>query len=51
VRIRDAPRHLTSQGVYNGGKRPFGVDIVSDGDAEAIAAGSMVVTTATGIAA
>jgi putative DNA-invertase from lambdoid prophage Rac len=31
-RIRDARRHLTSQGSYNGGKRPFGVDIVLDGD-------------------
>ena len=25
-------RHLTSQGIYNGGKRPFGVDIVQDGE-------------------
>ena len=31
-RIRDARRHLTSQGIYNGGKRPFGVDIVLDGE-------------------
>ena len=31
-RIRDARRHLTSQGIYNGGKRPFGVDIVQDGE-------------------
>jgi DNA invertase Pin-like site-specific DNA recombinase len=27
-RIRDVKRHLASQGVYNGGKRPFGYDIV-----------------------
>ena len=31
-RIRDARRHLTAQGIYNGGKRPFGVDIVQDGE-------------------
>jgi putative DNA-invertase from lambdoid prophage Rac len=31
-RIRDAKRHLTAQGVYSGGKRPFGYDIVLDGD-------------------
>jgi DNA invertase Pin-like site-specific DNA recombinase len=31
-RIRDAKRHLTSQGVFSGGKRPFGLDIVMDGD-------------------
>ena len=31
-RIRDAKRHLASQGIYNGGKRPFGVDIVQDGE-------------------
>jgi putative DNA-invertase from lambdoid prophage Rac len=31
-RIRDAKRHLTSQGIFSGGKRPFGYDIVSDGD-------------------
>jgi putative DNA-invertase from lambdoid prophage Rac len=30
-RIRDAKRHLTSQGIFSGGKRPFGYDIVSDG--------------------
>ena len=29
-RIRDVKRHLASQGVYNGGKRPFGFD-VADG--------------------
>jgi putative DNA-invertase from lambdoid prophage Rac len=33
-RIRDGKRHLTSQGVFNGG-RPFGVDIVMDGDCPA----------------
>ena len=27
-RIRDAKRHLASQGVYGGGKRPFGWDVV-----------------------
>ncbi len=27
-RIRDAKRHLASKGVYGGGKRPFGWDIV-----------------------
>jgi DNA invertase Pin-like site-specific DNA recombinase len=31
-RIRDAKRHLTAQGVFSGGKRPFGSDIVEDGD-------------------
>jgi putative DNA-invertase from lambdoid prophage Rac len=31
-RIRDAKRHLTSRGVYSGGKRPFGYDIVGDGE-------------------
>jgi putative DNA-invertase from lambdoid prophage Rac len=31
-RIRDAKRHLTSQGVFSGGKRPFGYDIVLDGE-------------------
>lgn len=29
-RIRDVKRHLASQGVYGGGKRPFGWDIVGD---------------------
>jgi DNA invertase Pin-like site-specific DNA recombinase len=28
-RIRDVKRHLASQGVYGGGKRPFGYDIVN----------------------
>jgi putative DNA-invertase from lambdoid prophage Rac len=27
-RIRDVKRHLASQGVYGGGKRPFGLDVV-----------------------
>jgi putative DNA-invertase from lambdoid prophage Rac len=36
-RIRDAKRHLTSQGVFSGGKRPFGYDIVQDGDVQRIA--------------
>jgi putative DNA-invertase from lambdoid prophage Rac len=31
-RIRDAKRHLASQGIFSGGKRPFGFDIVLDGD-------------------
>jgi hypothetical protein len=26
------PVNLTAQGIYNGGKRPFGVDIVLDGE-------------------
>jgi DNA invertase Pin-like site-specific DNA recombinase len=29
-RIRDVKRHLASQGVYGGGKRPFGFDVVND---------------------
>ena len=33
-RIRDAKRHLTSQGVFSGGSRPFGYDIVQDGDVQ-----------------
>jgi putative DNA-invertase from lambdoid prophage Rac len=31
-RIRDAKRHLASQGLFSGGKRPFGFDIVLDGE-------------------
>jgi DNA invertase Pin-like site-specific DNA recombinase len=31
-RIRDAKRHLASQGIFSGGKRPFGFDIVLDGE-------------------
>jgi len=27
-RIRDVKRHLAKQGVYGGGERPFGVDII-----------------------
>jgi putative DNA-invertase from lambdoid prophage Rac len=27
-RIRDVKRHLAKQGIYNGGKRPFGFDVV-----------------------
>jgi putative DNA-invertase from lambdoid prophage Rac len=27
-RIRDVKHHLASQGIYNGGKRPFGFDVV-----------------------
>ena len=33
-RIRDAKRHLASQGVFSGGSRPFGYDIVQDGDVQ-----------------
>jgi DNA invertase Pin-like site-specific DNA recombinase len=33
-RIRDAKRHLTSQGVFSGGRKPFGFDIVQDGDVQ-----------------
>ena len=29
-RIRDVKRHLASQGIYNGGRRPFGYDIIGD---------------------
>jgi putative DNA-invertase from lambdoid prophage Rac len=31
-RIRDAKHHLTAQGIFSGGKRPFGSDIIEDGD-------------------
>ena len=31
-RIRDAKRHLASQGIFSGGKRPFGFDIVLGGE-------------------
>ena len=31
-RIRDAKRHLASQGVFSGGSRPFGYDVVLDGE-------------------
>ena len=31
-RIRDAKQHLASQGVFSGGKRPFGLEKVVDGD-------------------
>src|SRR6516162_8537648 len=27
-RVRDAKRHLATQGIYGGGKRPFGYDVV-----------------------
>ena len=33
-RIRDAKRHLAAQGVFGGGRRPFGFDIVQDGDVQ-----------------
>jgi putative DNA-invertase from lambdoid prophage Rac len=29
-RIRDVKRHLASQGIYNGGKRPFGYEVVEN---------------------
>jgi DNA invertase Pin-like site-specific DNA recombinase len=29
-RIRDAKRHLASQGIFSGGKRPFGFEIVGE---------------------
>jgi putative DNA-invertase from lambdoid prophage Rac len=31
-RLSEAKRYLSSQGIFNGGKRPFGYDIVPDGD-------------------
>ena len=31
-RIRDAKRHLASQRIFSGGRRPFGSDIVMDGE-------------------
>src|ERR1700688_4378349 len=31
-RIRDAKRHLASQGIYGGGKKPLGFDVVQAGD-------------------
>jgi DNA invertase Pin-like site-specific DNA recombinase len=37
-RIRDAKRHLASQGVFSGGKRPFGYDVVLDGDVQRLVA-------------
>jgi DNA invertase Pin-like site-specific DNA recombinase len=33
-RIRDAKRHLTSQGVFSGGRKQFGYDVVRDGDVQ-----------------
>ena len=35
-RIRDAKRHLAAQGVFGGGRRPFGFDIVQDGDVQRV---------------
>ncbi|WGD55087.1 recombinase family protein [Bradyrhizobium sp. CB1650] len=35
-RIRDAKRHLASKGVFSGGKRTYGFDIVKDGDVRRI---------------
>jgi len=31
-RVREAKRHRVTQRLYNGGKRPFGFDLVADGD-------------------
>jgi DNA invertase Pin-like site-specific DNA recombinase len=31
-RIRDAKRHLASQGVFSGGSHPFGYDVVLEGE-------------------
>jgi DNA invertase Pin-like site-specific DNA recombinase len=31
-RIGDAKRHVASQGVFSGGSRPFGYDVVLDGE-------------------
>lgn len=31
-RTREAKRYLASQGIFNGGKRPFGYDLAPDGD-------------------
>jgi putative DNA-invertase from lambdoid prophage Rac len=31
-RTREAKRYLASQGVFTGGKRPFGYDLAPDGD-------------------
>jgi len=33
-RIRDVKRHLAASGVYGGGKRPFGFDVVGEGKAK-----------------
>jgi putative DNA-invertase from lambdoid prophage Rac len=30
-RVRDAKRHRAAQRLYNGGKRPFGFDVVGEG--------------------
>lgn len=31
-RIREVKRHLADNGIFSGGKRPYGFDIVQDGD-------------------
>jgi DNA invertase Pin-like site-specific DNA recombinase len=31
-RIRDAKRHLAGQGIFSGGSKPFGYDVVLDGE-------------------
>ena len=33
-RLKETKAYLSSQGVFNGGKRPFGYDIVQDGDVQ-----------------
>jgi putative DNA-invertase from lambdoid prophage Rac len=37
-RVRDAKRHLASQGLYSGGKRQFGFDVIQDGAARRLVA-------------
>lgn len=37
-RIRDAKRHLTAQGIFSGGKRPFGSDIVIEAETKRLVA-------------
>lgn len=33
-RLKETKAYLSSQGVFNGGKRPFGFDIVQEGDVQ-----------------
>jgi putative DNA-invertase from lambdoid prophage Rac len=33
-RLKETKSYLSSQGIFNGGKRPFGYDIVQDGDVQ-----------------
>jgi putative DNA-invertase from lambdoid prophage Rac len=32
--LKETKAYLSSQGVFNGGKRPYGFDIVQDGDVQ-----------------